>query len=161
MGYCSDVCMAIRAPKEWLIAEVATMRLAGDEARQQALDELTLIEDGNNKDFAVLYLHGNCKWYAGYPDVAAIEAVWEHFIEVLELGENPDGAGLEDPRRSIDMAFVRIGEDDNDVETRYHGSDHYDLVCLNRSVAKCASAVTRSAPPRLSSVCQSRPGTAQ
>lgn len=134
MGYYSEVCMAIHAPKEWLIAEVATLRLTGDEARQQALDELTLIED-NDKDFAVLYLHSdNCKWNGSYPDVAAIEAVWDHFIEALELGENPDGAGLEDPRRNIDAAFIRIGENVNDVESRYHGSDPYGLVCLNRSV---------------------------
>lgn len=132
MGYYSDVYMAVRAPKEWLIAEVATLRLAGDEARQQALDELTLIED--DKDFAVLYLQSNCKWNNSYPDVAAIEAVWDHFVEALELGEGPDGAGLEDPRRNIDAAFVRVGEDDNDIESRYHGSDPYDLICLNRSV---------------------------
>jgi hypothetical protein len=55
--------MAIRAPKEWLIAEVATLRLTGDEARQQALDELTLIED--DKDFAVLYLHDNVEITGG------------------------------------------------------------------------------------------------
>lgn len=148
MGY-SDVCMAVRAPKEWLIAEVATLRLTGDGARQQALDELTLIEDGNNKDFAVLYLRGNCKWYAGYPDVAAIEAVWDHFVEALELGENPDGAGLEDLRRSINMAFVRIGEDDNNVETRYHGSDPYDLVCLSRSVEVSFDLGAKDIRPRL------------
>lgn len=132
MGYYSDVCMAIRAPKEWLIAEVATLRLTGGGARQQALDELTLIED--DKDFAVLYLHDNCKWYGRYSDVAAIEAVWDHFIEALKLGKSPDNAELDDPRRSISMAFVRIGEDDDDVETRYHGSDPYALVCLSRSV---------------------------
>ena len=147
MGYYSDVCMAVRAPKEWLIAEVATLRLTGDGARQQALDELTLIED--DKDFAVLYLHDNCKWYAGYPDVAAIEAVWDHFVEALELGENPDGAELEDPRRNIDMAFVRIGEEDNDIESRYHGSDPYDLVCLNRSVEVSFDLGAKDIRPRL------------
>ena len=147
MGYCSDVCMAVRAPKEWLIAEVAMLRLIGDGARQQALDELTLIED--DKDFAVLYLHDNCKWYAGYPDVAAIEAVWDHFIEALELGENPDGAGLEDPRRNIDAAFIRIGEENNDIETRYHGSDPYDLVCLSRSVEVSFDLEAEDIRPRL------------
>lgn len=147
MGYYSEVCMAIRAPKEWLIAEVATMRLAGDEARQQALDELTLIED--DKDFAILYLHSNCKWNGSYPDVAAIEAVWDHFIAAIELGENPDGAGLEDPRRNIDAAFVRIGEEDNDIESRYHGSDPYDLVCLNRSVDVSFDLGAKDIRPRL------------
>jgi len=149
MGYYSDVCMAIRAPKEWLIAEVATLRLTGDEARQQALDELTLIEDNNNKDFAILYLHDNCKWYDGYPDVAAIMAVWDHFIEAFELGENPDGAGLEDPRRDIDMAFVRVGEDYNDAETRYDGSDPYDLVCLSRSIDVSFDLGAKDIRPRL------------
>lgn len=134
MGYYSDVCMAIHAPKEWLLTEVATLRLTGDEARQQALDEMTLIDDSASKDFAILYLHSNCKWYAGYPGVAAIEAVWDHFVDVIELGEDPDNAKSEDPRRNIDAAFVRVGEEDNDIESRYHGSDPYDLVRLNRSV---------------------------
>ena len=147
MGYYSDVCMAVRAPKEWLIAEVATLRLTGDEARQQALDELTLIEDG--KDFAILYLHDNCKWYDSYSDVAAIEAVWSHFVEALELGESPDGAGLEDPRRDIDMAFVRVGEDYNDVETRYHGSDPYGLVCLDHSIEVNFNLGAKDIRPRL------------
>lgn len=147
MGYYSDVCMAIRAPKEWLIAEVATLRLTGDEMRQQALDELTLIED--DKDFAILYLHDNCKWYARYPDVAAIEAIWNHFVEALELGESPDGAGLEDPRRNIDMAFVRIGEDYNDIESRYHGSDPNDLVQINRGVDVSFDLGAKDIRPRL------------
>jgi hypothetical protein len=141
--------MAVRAPKEWLIAEVATLRLTGDEARQQALDELTLIEDNNNNDSAILYLHDNCKWYAGYPDVAAIEAVWDHFVEALELGESPDGAGLEDPRRNIDAAFIRIGEDDDDIESRYHGSDPYDLVCLNRDINVNFDLSAKDIRPRL------------
>ena len=147
MGYTSEVCMAVRAPKEWLIAEVATLRLTGDEARQQALDELTLIED--DKDFAILYLHDNCKWYDGYPDVAAIMAVWDHFIEALELGESPDGAGLKDPRRNIDAAFVRVGNEDNDIESHYHGSDPYDLVCLNRSVEVSFDLGAKDIRPRL------------
>ena len=149
MGYYSDVCMAIRAPKEWLIAEVATLRLTGDKARQQALDELTLIEDNNNKDFAILYLHDNCKWYTGYPDVAAIEAVWSHFVEAFELSGSPDNAGVEDPRRDIDMAFVRIGEDYDDVETRYDGSDPYDLVCLSRSIDVSFDLGAKDIRPRL------------
>lgn len=148
MGYYSDVYMAVRAPKEWLIAEVATLRLTGDEARQQALDELTLIED-DDKDFAVLYLHDNCKWYSSYPGVAAIEAVWDHFIEALELGENPDGAGLEDPRRNIDAAFVRVGEENNDIESSYHGSDPYGLVCLSRSVEVSFDLKAKDIRPRL------------
>ena len=149
MGYYSDVCMAIRAPKEWLIAEVATLRLTGDKARQQALDELTLIEDNNNKDFAILYLHDNCKWYDGYPDVAAIMAVWDHFVKALKLGESPDGAGVEDPRRDIDMAFVRIGEDDDDIESRYHGSDPNDLVQINRSIEVSFDLGAKDIRPRL------------
>ena len=147
MGYYSEVCMAVRAPKEWLIAEVATLRLTGDEARQQALDELTLIED--DKDFAILYLHDNCKWYAGYRDVAAIEAVWDHFIEALMLSESPDSAGLDGPRRNIDAAFVRIGEEDNDTESRYHGSDPYDLVYLSRGVEISFDLGAKDIRPRL------------
>jgi len=149
MGYYSDVCMAIRAPKEWLLAELATLRLTGDEARKQALDELTLIEDNRNKDFAILFLHGNCKWYAGYPDVAALEAVWGHFVEALELGEGPDSTGPEDPRRDIDAAFVRISEEYSDVESRYHGSDPYDLAFPSCSIEISFNRDAKDIRPRL------------
>lgn len=151
MGYYSDVCMAIRAPKEWLLAELATLRLTGDEARKQALDELTLIED-KDKDFAVLYLHDNCKWYAGYPDVAALEAVWNHFVDAfedIEFSEDPDNAKSEDPRRNIDAAFVRIGEEYNDVESRYHGSDPYDLASPSRSIEIGFDLGAKDIRPRL------------
>lgn len=146
MGYYSDVCMAVRAPKEWLIAEVATLRLTGDEARQQALDELMLIED--DKDFAILYLHGNCKWNSSYPEVAAIEAIWDHFVEALVETRSPDIA-KDDPRRNIDAAFVRVGEDDDDVESRYHGSNPYDLACLSRSVEVSFDLGAEDIRPRL------------
>lgn len=149
MGYYSDVCMAIRAPKEWLLAELATLRLTGDEARKQALDELTLIEDNRNKDFAILFLHDNCKWYAIYSDVAALEAIWGHFVEALELGEGPDSTGPEDPRRNIDAAFVRIGEEYNDVETHYHGSDPYDLASPSRSIEIGFDLEAKDIRPRL------------
>lgn len=148
MGYYSDVYMAVRAPKEWLLAEIATLRLTGDEARQQALDELTLIEDNDNKDFAILYLHDNCKWYSGYPDVAAIEAVWDHFVGALDEAQSPDAAE-DDPRRNIDMAFVRAGEEDDDIESRYHGSDPFDLVRPNRSVEVSFDLEAKDIRPRL------------
>lgn len=146
MGYRSDVCMAIHAPKEWLLAEVATLRLTGNEARQQALDEMTLIDGGEN--FAILYLHDNCKWYSGYPDVAEIEAVWDHFVEALDEAEFP-GAAKDDPRRNIDMAFVRVGDDDSDIETRYRGADPYDLVCLNRNIDVSFNLGAKDIRPRL------------
>lgn len=149
MGYYSDVCMAIRAPKEWLLAELATLRLTGDEARKQALDELTLIEDDANKDFAILYLRDKCKWYAGYPDVAALEAVWDHFVDALELSEDPNNAKSEDPRRGIDAAFVRIGEEYNDVETHYHGSDPYGLASPSRSIEIGFDLEAKDIRPRL------------
>lgn len=149
MGYYSDVCMAIRAPKEWLLAELATLRLTGDEARKQALDELTLIEDDANKDFAILYLRDKCKWYADYPDVAALEAIWDHFVDALELGEDPNNAKSEDPRRDIDAAFVRVGDEYDDIESRYHGSDAYDLAYPIRSVEVGFNREAKDIRPRL------------
>jgi hypothetical protein len=149
MGYYSDVCMAIRAPKGWLLAELATLRLTGDEARKQALDELMLIEDNANKDFAILYLRDNCKWYAGYTDVAALGAIWGHFVEALELGEGPDSTGPEDPRRNIDAAFVRVGDEYDDIESRYHGSDPYDLASPSRSIEIGFDLEAKDIRPRL------------
>lgn len=146
MGYHSEVCMVIRAPKEWLVTEIATMRLTGDELRQQALDELMLIADG--EDSAILYLRENCNWYDNYPDVSALESVWNHFVE-LQTVERSSNIAEGIPYDDIDMAFVRIGEDNGDVETRYYGDNSYTLAQVNRSTEINFDAEVKDIRPRL------------
>lgn len=148
MGYRSEVCMVIRAPKEWLVTEVATMRMTGDELRQQALDELTLIADGEG--FAILHLRDNCNWYSVYPDVSALESVWNHFVE-LQTDERSSNFAEDIPSHDIDMAFVRIGKDNDDIETRYYGDNSYTLAQINRSVKINFDDGAKDIRPRLNS----------
>lgn len=122
MGYRSQVAFAIRGKKEDVIPVLMTLRLEGSTAIKEALNELSASErDG------ILTLAGqwdSVKWYPDYGDVKALTAIFEKFKDE----ENEDG------RRLFEGAFVRVGEDDSDVETDYWGDDPYDLVSLNRTV---------------------------
>lgn len=126
MGYRSDVYICIRGPAERMLAEVATLRLAGDSTMHEALDEWTLTSCEDEENRAVLVLGGlgtDWKWYDSYPDVQAHMKIYEHF-ETLEY----ESAMLPDVGGSVlDGIFVRVGEDDDDVERRSFGDSSYDL----------------------------------
>lgn len=47
------------------------------------------------------------KWYDTYTEIKAFESLWQHFAE------------LEEEHEKLHGAFVRIGEDEADIETRY------------------------------------------
>jgi hypothetical protein len=122
MGYRSQVAYAVRGKKEDVIPVLMTLRLEGSTAIKEALNELSASEcDG------VLTLAGqwsNVKWYPDYKNVTTLTAIFEKFKYEKNANE----------RSLFDGAFVRIGEDDSDVETDYWGDDPYDLVSLNRTV---------------------------
>lgn len=121
MGYTSDVRVVITGPKEAILNEFATLRLTGDEHMHEALDEWRIMENGGDNAVAILGQGGvNWKWYASYPVVQAHEKIWGHFCDVH------DETDSDAPTTQFSGAFVRIGEDDNDTETRYLG-DGYDL----------------------------------
>jgi hypothetical protein len=140
MGYSSDVRMVIRGPKEVILREFAGLRLQGDSAMQEALDEwwvmstATLhLRDGNTADAAVAILGKggtNWKWYESYSNVQAHSEVFRHFSELYDNNER-DATALES---YLEGAFVRIGENDDDIKTDYFGDSGYDLARPVRSI---------------------------
>ena len=58
------------------------------------------------------------KWYESYPDVAA-------FIAMLENLHDIEGYNYE---------FVRVGEDDNDIDRQIHGDREEGLIRVCRSI---------------------------
>lgn len=133
MGYRSEVRMVIHGPKEVILREFANLRLTGDKVMQEALDEWRVMETAPivyrsgegvpNQVFpaaaAILGKGGTSwKWYVSYPDVQAHEHVFRHFQDLYNEHDTD-----EHPASFLNGAFVRIGEDDNDIETTYFGGD--------------------------------------
>lgn len=118
MGYYSDVALATR--KKWLDEMLRRAKTEEDSG-----EILSLLVDGSQcsiigeGDDAVVILYWNfIKWYDEFRDVRYVE----HWME---------GAFDEE----FEYAFIRIGEDDSDVDQR--SSDDYDLcqyIQISRSI---------------------------
>ena len=124
MGYRSQVVYAIE-PKEkakgtWtmFIAE-AKAKPETQRAMSMILDDCTDIEhpywEGglDSKNQAILMKFDDVKWYDSFDEVISFNAL----IDLAESYED----------EAIDAAYIRIGEDEGDVETRYI-NDGYELV---------------------------------
>lgn len=111
MGYRSDIRILISGPKDELLAAFASFVLEG--VQKEWLDEFIIADDGPGQAVAILGHGGtNWKWYDDYEDVQAYERIWNYF------------SGRDDV---FFGAFVRVGEDPEDVEQRYFGSYGGDL----------------------------------
>lgn len=111
MGYRSDIRIIISGPKDELLAAFASFVLEG--VQKEWLDEFIIADDGPGQAVAILGHGGtNWKWYDDYEEVQAYERIWNYF------------SGRDDV---FSGAFVRVGEDSEDVEQRYFGSYGGDL----------------------------------
>lgn len=118
MGYRSDVRMIISGPKDELLAAFASFVLEG--VQKEWLDEFIIADDGPGQAVAILGHGGtNWKWYDDYKDVQAHVRIWNYF------------SGRDDV---FSGAFVRVGEDSEDVEQRYFGSYGDDLACAETRI---------------------------
>lgn len=115
--------MVFAGEKEGVLAIVADLKLRGDKYMHEALEEMVLWESGAEAYFALEF--GGWKWYESSPDIQAFEAIWSTFREMCESSEVD---------HKLNGAFVRVGEDDDDVERRYFGNDPYDLVRADVSI---------------------------
>ena len=144
MGYSSDVRMVIRGPQEVLLREFAILRLNGDDVMKESLDEWVVMESEpiafmatptdtqlTHTDAAVAVLGKggvNWKWSNSYPEVQAHTKIYGRFEELyIESG----ATSLES---FLHGAFVRIGEDENDVESNDFGEGDHDLARPVRSI---------------------------
>lgn len=138
MGYRSDVRMVVKGPKELILTGFGALVLAGNKAMHDAVGEWLIMDDGEQKTVgepdvplavAILGKGGtDWKWYASYEDVDALKAIFRHFKELYDDFPN------ERPYNLLAGAFVRIGEDEADVESRYWGDEGYELAGTSRRV---------------------------
>ena len=134
MGYRSEVVLAIDAK----IVPAFMAMFAKCEATQklctQECDELNTDYDGDGNWFM---RWDGIKWYESYPEIAMLSS----FIEALncddlsEFGmkENGEALSSKDYPDTLDSfySFVRIGEDNDDVEMMGHG---FESIGVSRSI---------------------------
>ena len=129
MGYRSDVAVGIGfTSREALVAFLATYRLASDPSTMDQLaEDFRITELGK-----AIILHCNysdIKWYDSYDDVKRVHRL---LSEANEAGAS--------------TAFIRIGEEDNDIETEFNENEEHsqlweffgvkrELICLDYDCA--------------------------
>ena len=118
MGYRSNGAMHFEGRTEDLETAVALLRLQADDGMKEQLAENFIMNTSGEYSCFGFQFEG-WKWYDGYDDIQALERIWGWF----------DGRGED---LNIKGAFVRIGEDDEDTETRYI-NDGYELLQVSRT----------------------------
>lgn len=119
MGYRSQVAFAIRGKKEDVAPILTAYRLSDMPGNKEALAELSVSKSDDGYVTLSFYAE-DVKWYETYPETIALTAIFDAF-QNAEQGQ-------------FDGAFMRIGEDDDDITTVYFGEWPYDLMSLHRNI---------------------------
>lgn len=110
MGYYSEVRYLVAGKEEVMTVMLAAWRLSDEDAAEQ-LGEVTITPYRWIESLLLLSFHmDNGKWYDRHPDVS----MHKRFLDFTEDYE-------------VDGVFIRIGEDDADIESSSYGQADYDL----------------------------------
>tara|TARA_R100000008_G_scaffold19530_1_gene10026 strand:+ start:882 stop:1244 length:363 start_codon:yes stop_codon:yes gene_type:complete len=75
-------------------------------------------EDFQGEEGSIMFRFDGIKWYDSFPEIAAIEEFMMHMEDQIEgLGEGDEY-----------FRFVRIGEDDGDIERRGYAFDIHPVI---------------------------------
>lgn len=131
-SYRSDGAIRIIGPKDRMLAELGALALLGDEFMREALAEFIVADADDGK--AVLGLdYEDWKWYESYPDISAFNRIWDHFGEIVDSrGES-----------IFHGSFVRLGENEDDIERHEFGDRVWDLISVSR-IIECAHSLDRN-----------------
>lgn len=127
MGYRSDVAYTIRFTDDHDTNNVQSFYTFLAEAKSKpecaiALSEVTV----SDKHQAFYFTANDVKWYESYPDVMSHHAL-------LGLARDWSQQAHEGKLHcTIGVAFVRLGEDNNDIEEILEGDYRYDWVNVER-----------------------------
>ena len=117
MGYRSDVAVVIygddRNPEKY-----ALLKTLMNTTFKVAYDEWSAYVTWHDTKCVLEFFIEDTKWYESYPDVIAFTTMLENLREI-------EGYNYE---------FVRIGEDDDDIERENHGDHGEYITRVNRSI---------------------------
>lgn len=103
MGYYSEVAYVAVGKKDDMLTAIAAWRLNSPDKAGIHLDEVDIVPRGN-EHLLVSFYADSTKWYDSFEGIQAHESF------LLSLEDKPIAARL-----------VRIGEDENDIETQTYG----------------------------------------
>lgn len=130
MGYRSDIDVVFYVPAGSETAyPLLKLWFDANYPHAEAKDEWCASIDYDEENEAILVGYQDVKWYGGYDHPQAVEKAFDDIDKIITAvtEDNTDAVPFE-----IAWEFVRIGEDDNDVETR--ASDNADyVITVNRS----------------------------
>jgi hypothetical protein len=130
MGYRSNVAMVISVDKnyddsgvdqDWSLMEmfIAQLKLAQVNLKFWTEDYDTKFPALGWDNSLFVFRAENVKWYEDYPEVEAIEEVWQ-------IAKRIEG---------LSGAFIRIGEEPSDIVDRHFGDDPpFDYVYVSREI---------------------------
>ena len=135
MGYRSDVDIVFYVPAGSETAyPLLKLWFDANYPHAEAKDEWCASIDYDEENQAILVGYQDVKWYDGYEHVKAVEKTFDD-IDNLTRNDTITTVTEDDTDAvpfEIAWEFVRIGEDDNDIETR--ASDNADyVIAVNRS----------------------------
>ena len=121
MGYRSEVALLIYGDAEPMVAYIAGEKLKGlpphhdkhpfDGETTDHWFESSRREYQNGKQIILRLEWSNIKWYNTYSDIEW----WENLIQTFKERYN------DNTEVDMNLEFIRIGEDDDDVDTVYYG----------------------------------------
>ena len=146
MGYRSDVAYGVRVD-EVNLGENATeeeknlsadgifllmlTEMQGDEVAGKCFDstyDINVHLTVNKENRTIAFYEDGLKWYESYADVKAHERLYEIAEEYAEQ------YGSETMNNPVSCAFIRIGEETDDVEERGGGYDPWNIMYVTRSI---------------------------
>jgi hypothetical protein len=146
MGYRSDVAYGVRVD-EVNLGENATeeeknlsadgifllmlTEMQQDEVAGKCFDSTYDINEHltvNKQNRTIAFYEDGVKWYESYADVKAHERLYEIAEEYAEQ------YGSETMNNPVSCAFIRIGEETDDVEERGGGYDPWNIMYVSRGI---------------------------
>ena len=125
MGYRSEVVLAIDAK---IVPALMTAFAKCEEAQKLCTEHVDSLETDYGGKGNWLMRWDHIKWYDSYPEIRMIE----NLIECMESDELDDFGMKDMPDPSSELfKFVRIGEDNADVEHRGYG---FENIYVTRSI---------------------------
>ena len=146
MGYRSEVGYAIQFNKEIVWTALATdedKKLKGEDifntflTEAKSNDDTKLCFDENESPLEIdkerllfKFYVDDWKWYDDYEEVQCHERLLELAEEYIDAQNNNQAMR----NLTISWGFIRIGEETEDIDTKYGGDDGYSLLYPLRSI---------------------------
>ena len=129
MGYRSDVAYTIRFVHDHDTNNEQSFYTFLLEAKANPKCQIALSEvEIDHKKQAFYFSARDVKWYDSYPDVDS------HMALVKQAEEWAEQVRQQTLHCKIGVAFVRVGEESNDIEERFNGDYGYHWIQISRQV---------------------------